>query len=109
MHRLALLAAAAVLLGVALMAQLGAMLFAFHMAQHLLLIAIAAPLLVLGGVQVRLPPAAGWLLFVSVFLFWHWPAAFQWAAASPGLNCWRWPRFFWPPCVSGAAYWATAG
>jgi putative membrane protein len=55
-------------------------LFSAHMAQHLLLIALAAPLLVLGGVDIRLPPLAGWGLFVVTFLFWHWPAAFQWAA-----------------------------
>ena len=59
------------------------MLFAAHMTQHLLLIVAAAPLLVLGGISVLLPPAAGWSLFVAVFLFWHWPAAFQWAAESP--------------------------
>jgi putative membrane protein len=59
------------------------MLFSVHMAQHLLLIAVAAPLLVLGGVKIRLLPLAGWGLFVAVFLLWHWPAAFQWAAARP--------------------------
>lgn len=60
------------------------------MLQHLLLIAIAAPLLAASGVLdgavrmgvVRLlaRPAAAWMLFVGVFLFWHWPGAFQWAA-----------------------------
>jgi putative membrane protein len=84
MSRLAaLLAAGLVLMGVAFLARLGEMLFAAHMAQHLLLIAIAAPLLVLGGVEIRLPPLLGWLLFVIVFLAWHWPAAFQWAARRP--------------------------
>lgn len=58
------------------------MLFSAHMGQHLLLIALAAPLLVLGGVEARLPPLAAWGLFVAVFLFWHWPVAFQWAAGS---------------------------
>jgi len=58
-------------------------LFAAHMAQHLLLILVAAPLLVLGGVRVRVPALAGWGLFVVVFLFWHWPAAFRWAADHP--------------------------
>lgn len=67
-------------------------LFAFHMVQHLLLIAIAAPLLavshVFDGLQryaaVRMltQPVTAWLLFVGIFLFWHWPAAFQWAAAN---------------------------
>jgi cytochrome c oxidase assembly factor CtaG len=59
---------------------LGEQLFAFHMTQHLLLVALAAPLLVLGGVRMRVGPVTGWIIFVCVFLFWHWPASFQWAA-----------------------------
>jgi putative membrane protein len=58
-------------------------LFAAHMAQHLLLIAVAAPLLVAGGMEVKVAPLAGWAFFVGIFLFWHWPAAFRWAALSP--------------------------
>ena len=77
---LKLIAGAVVLLGVGLLSRPAAELFSVHMAQHLLLIAVAAPLLVLGGIAFRLPPAVGWTLFVAVFLFWHWPAAFQWAA-----------------------------
>jgi putative membrane protein len=77
---IALCGSGVVLIGVALLAGPGAMLFSAHMTQHLLLIALAAPLLVLGGVEWRLPPIAAWILFVGVFLFWHWPAAFQWAA-----------------------------
>jgi putative membrane protein len=79
---LKLIAASAVLLGVGLLSRPAAELFSVHMAQHLLLIAVAAPLLVLGGVTLRLPPLAGWVAFVIVFLLWHWPAAFQWAAQS---------------------------
>jgi cytochrome c oxidase assembly factor CtaG len=77
---MALAGAAAVLWGVSLLWQMADMLFAAHMAQHLLLIALAAPLLVLGGMEIKASPLAGWSLFVTVFLFWHWPAAFQWAA-----------------------------
>jgi len=81
MPRLAALAGAGlVLLGLALLWRWSDQLFAAHMGQHLLLIALAAPLLVVGGVRTPLPPVAGWSLFVAVFLFWHWPAAFQWAA-----------------------------
>src|SRR3569833_988617 len=58
-------------------------LFAAHMVQHLLLIIFAAPLLVMGGVRLRLGPVLAWGLFVGIFLFWHWPAAFQWAALHP--------------------------
>jgi cytochrome c oxidase assembly factor CtaG len=64
-------------------------LFSAHMMQHLLLIVVVAPLLVLSGSadEKRIPlplsrPATAWCLFVGVFLFWHWPAAFQWAARS---------------------------
>jgi cytochrome c oxidase assembly factor CtaG len=53
------------------------------MMQHLLLIAVAAPLLAMAGTRIRFPSMGGWALFVSVFLFWHWPAAFQWAAKRP--------------------------
>ncbi len=55
-------------------------LFAGHMAQHLLLIVVAAPLMVLGGIEIRIPALLAWGLFITVFLFWHWPPAFQWAA-----------------------------
>jgi putative membrane protein len=82
----ALIGAALVLLCVALLAPWSDQLFAAHMGQHLLLIALAAPLLVLGGARVPLPPVAGWTLFVAVFLFWHWPAAFQWAALHPAAE-----------------------
>jgi putative membrane protein len=75
----AILAAAAV----ALLAPLANQLFAAHMIQHLLLIAVAAPLLVPSGVKIRLPPIVSWGLFVVIFLFWHWPMAFQWAARHP--------------------------
>jgi cytochrome c oxidase assembly factor CtaG len=59
---------------------LAAQLFAIHMTQHLLLIAVVAPLAVLSGVQWRMRPVYAWCLFVGVFLFWHIPAAFQQAA-----------------------------
>ena len=72
------------------LADTGQHLFAAHMLQHLLLIALAAPLLAASGfldgamraraVRVLVRPAAAWMLFVGVFLFWHWPGAFQWAA-----------------------------
>jgi cytochrome c oxidase assembly factor CtaG len=79
----ALIAAGTVLLGTNLLSRLSESLFAAHMMQHLLLIVVAAPLLVLGGLELKLPPLASWSLFVAVFLFWHWPVAFQWAARYP--------------------------
>jgi putative membrane protein len=68
------------------LATLANQLFAAHMTQHLILIAIAAPLLALARpypVLERLfAPLTAWLVFVGIFLFWHWPVAFQWAAQS---------------------------
>ena len=64
---------------------IAAELFAAHMTQHLLLIAVAAPLLAASrNNAISLPPVWAWLGFVAMFLFWHWPAAFRWAARSAG-------------------------
>ena len=53
-------------------------LFAAHMMQHLLLIAVAAPLLAASRMKpISPPPVWAWLLFVGTFLFWHWPVAFR--------------------------------
>lgn len=72
------------------LSSISAQLFAAHMLQHLLLIVVAAPLLVASGlfdslqrfalVQKLTQPATAWAAFVDIFLLWHWPAAFQWAA-----------------------------
>ena len=44
-------------------------LFAAHMAQHLLLVAVAAPLLAASRIRpISLPPVWAWLLFVGTFL-----------------------------------------
>lgn len=69
-------------------------LFSAHMTQHLLLIVVAAPLLVASRafdaarvaiLQPLLKPVTAWVVFVAVFLFWHWPTAFRWAAGNePG-------------------------
>lgn len=71
------------LLCVTLLLPMANQLFAAHMAQHLLLIAVAAPLLALAEPRIRVSPMVAWTVFVAVFLFWHWPAAFQWAAKRP--------------------------
>jgi cytochrome c oxidase assembly factor CtaG len=83
MSRLAALAGAGfAILGAGLLWRMADQLFSAHMGQHLLLVTLAAPLLVLAGLEIRMPPLAGWGLFLTVFLFWHWPVAFQWAAGS---------------------------
>jgi cytochrome c oxidase assembly factor CtaG len=83
---MALIGAVAIMAAVAALSHLSGMLFAFHMSQHLLLIALAAPLLVLGGVRLRVHPVFAWCAFVGLFLFWHWPAAFRWAAMRPATE-----------------------
>lgn len=67
-------------------------LFAFHMMQHLLLIVVAAPLFAVSRVldalqksvlaSTLVQPVTAWIAFVAIFLFWHWPSAFRWAAGS---------------------------
>jgi putative membrane protein len=94
MHSLSrklVLAAAVAAVGVALLPLSGAarQLLSLHMLQHLLLIVVAAPLLIvsraLEGLERRkwfaalAHPVTAWMAFVGVFLFWHWPAALQWA------------------------------
>jgi putative membrane protein len=77
----AMLSLAAVLLPP--LASAAQVLFAAHMAQHLIVICITAPLLALARPwRKRVSPLTAWCLFVPLFLFWHWPVAFQWAAGS---------------------------
>jgi putative membrane protein len=77
--------AGGLLVAVALLAPsvstLASQLFSVHMARHLLLVTVAAPLLVLGGVRLRLGLIPAWCLFVGLVLFWHWPVAFRFSAA----------------------------
>lgn len=72
------------------LADVSEQLFAAHMMQHLLIIVVATPLLVLSRAFEGLhrfalfrrltQPVWAWTIFVGVFLLWHWPAAFQWSA-----------------------------
>lgn len=90
-------------------------LFSVHMAQHLLLMLAAAPLLVMGRVPLvllwALPrrarrrvarawerslfarqvgfltrPFVAWALFIGVFVFWHVPRAYGWALHDEGVH-----------------------
>ncbi|MBV8978119.1 MAG: cytochrome c oxidase assembly protein [Alphaproteobacteria bacterium] len=65
--------------------QMAGELFALHMLQHLLLVAVAAPLLA-AALDCDVKPVTGWCAFVGIFLFWHWPAAFRWAALHPAAE-----------------------
>jgi len=89
-------------------------LFSAHMMQHLLLIAAAAPLLAASSTfdafaktragRTLLEPASSWLVFVGIFLIWHWPTAFQWAAKQ------EWSRLLELASILIAAclFWTTA-
>ena len=48
------------------LADIAQQLFCAHMLQHLLLIAVAAPLLVAGGLELAIAPLAGWALWSIV-------------------------------------------
>lgn len=90
-------------------------LFWIHMIQHLLLLMVAAPLLVLGrpavvflwafGLSARkrvghawtalrlrqvidalMQPLLVWVLFCGVFVFWHFPGPYQWALRDEGVH-----------------------
>ncbi|HWD29446.1 MAG TPA: cytochrome c oxidase assembly protein [Rhizomicrobium sp.] len=78
-----LVAAAGSLAAVLLLSDAARQLFAAHMAQHLILICVTAPLLALVWPVRSVSPLTAWCLFVPAFLFWHWPVAFQWAAGAP--------------------------
>lgn len=113
----ALLAAGTFTLALVLMPPLGVLgqqLFAAHMLQHLLLIVVAAPILVLSGTLerrfenagrwIRRNPAVAWTAFTGIFLLWHWPAAFRWAARSPASTLLEFASIF----LSAYAFWSTA-
>ncbi len=87
-------------------------LFAAHMLQHLLLIAVAAPLLVASGALENFSrrmawsnrPLIAWALFVGTFLFWHWPVAFRWAARSEASELLEHGSIF----LTAVVFWSVA-
>jgi cytochrome c oxidase assembly factor CtaG len=95
------------------LASLAQHLFAAHMLQHLLLIVVAAPLFAvsrpLGRLHARFAewltrPAVAWLLFTATFLFWHWPAAFRWAAQAELTRMLELATILFSACV----FWSVA-
>lgn len=109
---------------------LGAALFSAHMAQHLALMLICAPLLVaaraslvarwaLSPVARRLPfrlrplralwralttPLATWIWFIGVFSVWHLPGLYAWALRSEAAHAFEHASFF----LSAYAFWSVA-
>lgn len=76
-------------------------LFAVHMAQHLVLMDVAAPLLVLGAGGRRVPALAAAVGHAAVLWGWHVPAAFAAALAHPALHAAMHASFL----GAGAALW----
>jgi cytochrome c oxidase assembly factor CtaG len=88
-------------------------LFAAHMAQHVLLLAVAPPLLMLAGVRTRvwrsLPralahPLCAWTLFNVVMVVWHVPSLSDLALRNSGLHVLEHCLFL----GTGLLYWGVA-
>ncbi len=98
MRRLAALIAGLVVLWIAVASPLAAMdhqLLTAHMAQHLLLTTVAAPLLLLGGLNrqralrgIVIHPAFCWLAGTATVIAWHVPALF-----ALGMRSAQWHEF----------------
>ncbi|MDE2183952.1 MAG: cytochrome c oxidase assembly protein [Alphaproteobacteria bacterium] len=87
------------------------------MARHLLMVAVAAPLLTLGGaldpirrrewMRTLESPTTAWTIFVAVFAFWLWPAVFRWAAGNEFILTFEYLSIlaaalvFWDVALSG--------
>ena len=82
-----------------------------HMVQHLLLMMIAAPLILLGAPPIRLslPPAVCWLASTAVVIGWHIPALFelgmQWHALEHA-SFFAAGLLFWWPVIMGKPSWS---
>jgi putative membrane protein len=88
-------------------------LFAAHMAQHVLLLAVAPPLIVLSSPWTRLwqslPPAlthplVAWTLFNVIMVVWHVPVLYDLALRSGALHILEHGLFF----ATGLLFWSAA-
>jgi putative membrane protein len=86
-----------------------------HMVQHLLLMIVAAPLILLGAPQIRLRvrPVLGWLASTAVVIGWHLPALFELAMQSRGWHEIEHASFlvagllFWSPVIGREPQWSV--
>jgi len=97
----------------ALAAPLTHKLFAAHMAQHVLLLAVASPLVVLSGPWTRLwqslpraltHPLVAWTLFNATMIVWHIPALYDLTLRSGPLHVLEHCLFF----GTGLLFWGVA-
>jgi putative membrane protein len=107
------LALGLVSLVVALVMPLTHTLFAAHMAQHVLLLAVAPPLIVLSSPWLRLwqsvprgltHPLVAWTLFNVTMIVWHVPALYDFALRNGALHVLEHGLFF----VTGLLFWSAA-
>jgi putative membrane protein len=88
-------------------------LFAAHMAQHVLLLAVAPPLIMLSGARTRLwqslprvlsHPLCAWTLFNVSMIVWHVPVVYDLALRNGGVHVLEHCLFF----GTGLLYWGVA-
>jgi putative membrane protein len=117
MRRLAALLGGILALWLAVASPLAAMdhqLLTAHMAQHLLLMTVAAPLILLGAPAIFFPrgiihPVICWLSGTSVVIGWHVPALFALGMSSAGWHPFEQTTFlvagllFWRPVIQPRA------
>jgi putative membrane protein len=86
-----------------------------HMAQHLLLMLVAAPLILLGARPATLPQphlAICWVAGSFTVIFWHIPAIFELALESRLWHGFEQASFviagilFWRPMIDSSGWWA---
>ena len=113
MWRRVALALGLVSLVAALVMPLTHKLFAAHMAQHVLLLAVAPPLIMLSVVRTRLwqslpralsHPLCAWTLFNVTMIAWHVPALYDLTLRNGGVHVLEHGLFF----ATGLLYWGVA-
>jgi len=77
-----------------------------HMAQHLLIMTVAAPLILRGAPAIRLPagmihPAICWLAGTTTVIAWHVPALFELGMSSAAWHAFEHATFF----LAGLLFW----
>jgi putative membrane protein len=94
------------------LAPLAHKLFAAHMAQHVLLLAVAPPLIMLSGVRTRLwqslpralsHPLCAWTLFNVIMVVWHVPALYDLTLRNGAVHVLEHCLFF----GTGLLYWGV--